>query len=426
MSEAIGTDSEDILLTELSNGLRVVTERMDSVRSVTMGCWVGVGSRDEAEQHAGSSHFLEHLLFKGSDTWSTRDISVAVDGVGGDMNAFTSREYTAYSFRVPHTAVDLAAELLGEVVSRPALNAEDLESERLVIHEELTMAEDTPDDLVHMELQRSLFPDHPLGEEVLGTSESISAMDAETVREFHQHWYRPANMVIAAAGMVDHDRLVDAMASAFGELDGGERPQRSAPSDDVRATYSVRKPVEQTHVALGWRGFGLADDRRYALSLANQILGGGLSSRLFHEIRERRGLAYSVFSNAASYSDAGIFTMYAGTSPEKADELLAVIDAEIAEVVAEGFTADELATAKGGVAGATMIGLEDSSSRMGRLGSNILLFDRVKEIDEAVAAIQRVELDELNDVARQVFSAERCLSVVGPGGSTGEEFAFGN
>ncbi len=414
MSESIGTSSEDIQLTELPNGLRVVTERMDSVRSVTMGCWVGVGSRDEADDHAGSSHFLEHLLFKGSDKWSTRDISIAIDGVGGDMNAFTSREYTAYSFRVPHIAVDLAAELLGEVISRPTLDADDLESERLVILEELTMAEDTPDDLVHMELQRSLFPDHPLGEEVLGTEESISAMNADTVRKFHRHWYQPANMVVSAAGLVDHDRLVDAMESAFGQLEGGDRPTREVPSEGVRPFCSTEKPVEQTHVALGWRGFGLDDERRFALSLANQILGGSLSSRLFHEIREKRGLAYSVFSSAASYSDAGILTMYAGTSPEKAVELLAVVDHEIAEVIENGFTPEELATAKGGVSGATMIGLEDSSSRMGRLGSNMLLFDRIKPIDEAVAAIERVDLDQLNEVARQVFSAERCVSLVGP------------
>lgn len=387
---------------------------MDSVRSVTLGCWVGVGSRDEAGHHAGSSHFLEHLLFKGSDRWSTRDISIAIDAVGGDMNAFTSREYTAYSFRVPHTAVDLAARLLGEVITRPSLDPDDLESERLVINEELTMAEDTPDDLVHMELQRSLFPDHPLGEEVLGTPESISAMTAETVREFHAHWYQPANMVIAAAGLVDHDRFVDEMAAAFGDLDGGHRPNRSVPEHAVREFCSTTKPVEQTHIALGWRGFGLDDERRFALSLANQILGGSLSSRLFHEIRERRGLAYSVFSSAASYSDAGILTMYAGTSPEKADELLAVVDHEVAEVISAGFTAEELATAKGGVAGATMIGLEDSSSRMGRLGSNMLLFDRVKPIDEAVEAINRVDLDQLNAVTQEVFSANRATSLVGP------------
>ncbi len=414
MSTSIGTSSEDIQLTELPNGLRVVTERMDSVRSVTLGCWVGVGSRDEAGHHAGSSHFLEHLLFKGSDQWSTRDISIAIDAVGGDMNAFTSREYTAYSFRVPHTAVDLAARLLGEVITRPSLDPDDLESERLVINEELTMAEDTPDDLVHMELQRSLFPDHPLGEEVLGNSESISAMTADTVREFHSHWYRPANMVIAAAGMVDHDQFVAEMQTAFAGLDGGARPTRSVPSEGVRGYCSTEKPVEQTHVALGWRGFGLDDDRRFALSLANQILGGSLSSRLFHEIRERRGLAYSVFSSAASYSDAGILTMYAGTSPEKADELLAVVDQEIAEVIENGFTPEELATAKGGVAGATMIGLEDSSSRMGRLGSNMLLFDRIKPIDEAVEAINRVDLDQLNAVATEVFSTQRATSLVGP------------
>ncbi len=416
MSESpVGVDSSgEVLLTELPNGLRVVTERMDSVRSVTLGCWVGVGNRDEPAQHAGSSHFLEHLLFKGSAQWSTRDLSVAIDGVGGDMNAFTSREYTAYSFRVPHTSLALAAELLGEVITRPTLDADDLESERLVIQEELTMAEDTPDDLVHMELQESLFPGHPLGREVLGSVDTIEHMTAETVRGFHGHWYQPANMVIAAAGLVDHQELVDAMSAKFAAQHGGERPARMQPDAGVRRVTAIDKPVEQTHVAFGWRGFGLDDERRFALSLANQILGGSLSSRLFHEIREKRGLAYSVFSSSSSYLDAGILTMYAGTSPEKTRELLDVVDAEIQELIDNGFTAEELATAKGGVSGATMMGLEDSSSRMGRLGSNILLFDRVKPLDEAVAAIERVDLDELNAVAAEVFSADRALSLVGP------------
>ena len=406
--------ADGVQLTELPNGLRVVTERMDSVRSVTLGCWVGVGNRDEDPVFAGSSHFLEHLLFKGTAEFTTRDLSIAIDGVGGDMNAFTSREYTAYSFRVPHTSAVLAAELLGAVVTRPSLDADDLESERMVIQEELTMAEDTPDDLVHMELQQSLFPGHALGSEVLGTVESIGSIQPETVRAFHKHWYQPANVVVAAAGLVDHDELVATMTAAFEGQSGGERPERAKPPTDLRLVAATDKAVEQTHISLGWRGFGLDDDRRYALSLANQILGGSLSSRLFHEIREKRGLAYAVFSSAASYSDTGIFTMYAGTSPDNTAELLEVIDQEVAEVIANGFTEDELATAKGGVAGATMMALEDSSSRMSRLGSNMLLFDRIKELDESVAAIERVSLDDLNEVAAEVFSAPHCVSLVGP------------
>ncbi|MEE9416237.1 MAG: pitrilysin family protein [Acidimicrobiales bacterium] len=401
-------------ITELPNGLRIVTERMDSVRSVALGCWVGVGNRDEPDSASGSSHFLEHLLFKGSDRWSSRELSAAIDGIGGDMNAFTSREYTAYSFRVPETGIELAADLLTEVIVRPRLSAEDIDSERLVIREELAMAEDAPDDLVHMELQESLFPAHPLGREVLGTAATIDAIDCESIRAFHNKWYRPSNMVVAAAGNVEHRAVVELFDAAFAGLEPGDRPIREAPVSGLRSSISREKAVEQSHVALGWRGFGLDDQRRHGLGLVNQILGGGLSSRLFHEVREVRGLAYAVFSSLAGYVDAGIFTIYAGTNPENTSELLDVVEAELAKIIAEGFTLEELEIAKGGVAGATMIGLEDSASRMGRLGASVLLRGRVAPLDELLERILAVDLDELNAIAAEVFDADHALSIVGP------------
>ncbi len=399
--------------TRLDNGITVVTEHVPGMRSVAVGCWIGVGSRDEPAQRAGASHFLEHLLFKGSARRDARQIAEAVDRVGGDFNAYTTKEYTAFYCRVPADSQQMAAELVTEVVAAPTFTAEHVEGERQVILEELAMSEDTPDDLVHSKLDEALFPEHPLGREVLGTIDSIEAMTVEDIRAFHAEWYRPTNLVVAAAGGVDHASLVAQVVATFGGHSGA-RPIRSRPELGPAGDVVVRKPTEQVQVALGWRGIAQDDADRFALALANQIIGGGLSSRLFQEIREKRSLAYAVYSGSSAYVDSGAFVVYAGCSPKRLGELLAVLDGELSALIAEGVTDQELDVARGGFEGATVLGLEDSGSRMSRLGSVQTIRGTVISVDEYLAAIDAVTVDDVNRVIRRVLSPPPTRSVVGP------------
>lgn len=399
--------------TTLDNGLRIVTEAMSSVRSASIGCWVGVGNRDETPDLAGASHFLEHLLFKGSPTRSAQEIAEQIDRTGGDLNAYTSKEHTAYQARVPDTRVDLAVDILCDVLANPGFTDDDVDGERLVILEELAQSEDLPDDLVHTALQESLFPEHSLGWEVLGTSATIEAMRADAIREFHRQWYQPANLVFAAAGNVDHDHLVERISTAFSSSDGGETPDRLAPGEGVRDDVQLERPTEQVHIAMGWRGVSYDDPDRYALAIANQVIGGGLSSRLFQEVREKRGLAYSVYSSMAAFTDAGTLTLYAGTAAERVDELLEVINTEIDDLVQNGLTPLELAVARDGFEGATLLGLEDSGSRMARIGTATSVRGYVPTIDSFVESIRAVTADDVDRVVARVLGGSRSRSAVG-------------
>ena len=294
--------TEDIRETRLPNGVRLVTERMPEARSVSLGVWVGVGGRDEPGELAGASHFLEHLLFKGTTTRSARQIAEEVDAVGGEMNAFTNREHTAYYTRLPAARVDLGLDVLGDVLTDPAFRPHEVEAERQVILEEILMNLDVPEDHVHTLLAEALFPAHPLGREVLGTRESVEAASRDEIAEFFGRWYRPRNLVVVAAGNLHHDHIVESFAATLGRLEGGERPVRTLPGVDVEPRVVLDDPTEQVHLAMGWRGVDHFDDDRYALSVANQILGGGMASRLFQQVREERGLCYSVYSWASTYA----------------------------------------------------------------------------------------------------------------------------
>ncbi|NNE72835.1 MAG: insulinase family protein [Acidimicrobiales bacterium] len=404
---------ERIQRTTLANGLEVVTEHMAGVRSASLGVWVGVGNRDEEASMAGASHCLEHLLFKGTDRWSARALAEAVDRTGGEVNAFTSKEYTAYHARVPDSEVTFALDLLCGVVKAPAFTAADLEAERLVILEELAASEDYPDDVAHTALQAALFPEHPLGWEVLGTAESIRGLQADTVHAFHQHWYQPVNLVFAAAGNVEHEQIVAGVTGAFGSSAPGVSPARRPPTLPTEQAVLIERPTEQTHVALGWPSLGHGDDDRFALAIANQVIGGGLSSRLFQEVREKRGLAYSVFSNQTGYRESGSFTVYAATAAERANELLAVLDHEIDDLIERGVTGDELALARAGFEGATLLGLEDSSSRMARLGTALTLRGYVPTIESFLDSLRAVTVDDVHRVITRVFSGPRVMSAVG-------------
>lgn len=406
----------DIERSEIGSGVRLVTERMPEARSVSVGMWFGVGSRDEPAAIAGASHFLEHLLFKGTAERSARSIALAVDAVGGEMNAYTSREHTAYYLRLPVTELRHGLELLADVVSAPAFRAEEFEAEREVILEELLMSEDTPDDIVMTMLYEHLFPSHPLGRETLGDHESVTAMTREHVAGFHAEWYRSRNLVVAAAGDLTHDAVAEALDGLFVDEPAGAAPRRRPPDQPIGRFLHVDRPIEQMHIAVGWRGLPLLDEDRYALWVANQVLGGGMSSRLFQEVRENRGLAYSVFSSPSSYSDAGSVVVYAGTSASRVDELLRVVDDVLGGFVAHGITDEEHRVAVGYLEGSMLLGLEDSGSRMARLGSSLTSRNEIVPVAEHVRRIRAVTPEHVRAVVQRIFAGPRIVSAVGPAG----------
>ena len=399
----------------LSTGPGVVSEWMPDAHSVSVGVWVTVGGRDEDPAIAGASHFLEHLLFKGTERRTARAIAELVDATGGDMNAFTSKEYTAYYARVPAGGQEMATSLLADVLRDPAIRAADVETERQVILEEIHLQADDPDDVVFGLLYEALFPEHPLGREVLGTESSVAAIDRDDIIGFHDHWYRAPNLVVAAAGAVDHDALVAQVAEAFSGRTGGAAPVRSAPVAEPVEAGRLTRPTEATHVAWGWLGLRRDDPRRHALALGIHVLGGGLSSRLFQTVREDHGLAYSVFSSMAGYADAGVVSVYAGTAPERADELQRVVAGQVAEVASNGITAAELAIARDGFEGSILLGLEDSGSRMSRLGASQSLLGRVVPLDEYVETLRAVTLEDVNAVMAEVLSPQPAVAIVGSG-----------
>jgi len=416
VDSAAGSALEGICRTTLDSGLRVVTEALPGLRSVTIGAWVGSGARDEDDEHAGASHFLEHLLFKGSSRRTARDIAEAIESVGGEMNAFTLHEQTVFSVRVPDTELDLALDIINDVVWRPAFRPDEVESERHVILEEIGMRDDTPDDLVHDLSAGTIFPDHPLGREVLGGEASIATMRRDAIADYHAAHYRPSNVVLSAAGNLVHDDLLRRVVPHL-PATGGDRPTRLHPDLGAPRALTVEsRATEQAHIVVGMRSLSQLDPDRYALAVLNQTLGGGMSSRLFQEIREQRGLAYSVFSYRSAYDETGVLAIYAGTSPERVHEALDLIDAELQRLVDEtGLPESDLAAAKGHLEGALTMSLETSSSRMRRIGGSELIEGEVPSIDEVVARIEAVTADDVARVVQRVVAgAPRSLTVVGP------------
>jgi predicted Zn-dependent peptidase len=409
--------TEGIRRTELASGLRVVTEALPALRSVAVGFWVGTGSRDESDEIAGSSHFLEHLLFKGTERRSAVEIAEAVESVGGDMNAFTAHELTAFYVRVPDEQLRLALEILSDIVWAPAFRPDEVESERQVILEEIRMRDDAPEDLVHEIFSNAMFPEHPIGRDVIGFPETVAAMGPEQIRAFHAEHYHPSNVVVAAAGNLEHDEVVALVEQGLVGAEG-KRPPRPAWSGGPapKALTVLERDTEQAHVVLGMRSIQRDDPDRYALTVLNQVLGGGMSSRLFQEVRERRGLAYSVYSFRAAYEETGSFAVAAGTAPERLDELISTLDAELARLATErGVTDRELAAAKGHLSGSLALSLESSSSRMHRLGRSELTMGEIPSLDELVAEVNRVETADVTRVVDRVLgNPERTLAVVGP------------
>jgi predicted Zn-dependent peptidase len=411
--------------TVLPGGLRVVTESMPGVRSATVGAWVGVGSRDETPELSGASHFLEHLLFKGTTSRSAMDISVELDTVGGEFNAFTTKEYTCFHARVLDVDLPLAVDVLGDMVTSSTLADPDVEAEREVILDEIAMHDDDPDDVVHNLYAEHAWRGQPLGLPIAGTVASISGLTRDQVAGYYRAHYRPENVVVAAAGNVDHDRVVEQVAAAFGRsgfLDDEERrplpPRRGGP---VRRTspgeVTRQRPFEQVNLVLGVNGLVRTDRRRYTLGVLNAVLGGGTSSRLFQEVRERRGLAYSVYSFASHFSDAGMFGVGVGCLPNRREEVLAVVRDQLELLAEKGLDADELARGQGQLRGGLVLSMEESGTRMSRIAKADLLYDELPGIDEVLRRIDAVTAEDVRVLAAELFAQPQTLAVVGPAGA---------
>jgi predicted Zn-dependent peptidase len=428
--------------TELPGGLRVLTERMPAVRSVTLGIWAGVGSRDETPRLAGASHYLEHLLFKGTKRRTARDIAEAMDAVGGETNAFTSKEYTCFYARTLDRDLPLAADILVDMLRSSRMASADVDAERTVILEEIGMHNDAPDDVVHDLFAEALFGGHPLGRPVLGTVDSITNMQRDAIVRYWRRHYVPGNLVVAAAGSLEHDRVVELVAEAFGEAGAGEPigpdrglsgrgrgrrraagsgseafgPREGRREPRVHGGVAVRrKPTEQAHVVLGTRGLSRSDPRRFALGVLNVAFGGGVSSRLFQEVREKRGLVYSIYSYAAQYTETGSFSVYAGAAPKRIHDVLAIIRDELERVVADGLTEAELERGKGHLEGSLVLGMEDTSGRMTRLGKSELTFGEILSVDEVIRRVDAVTDADVRAVAKEVLgTGPRALALIGP------------
>jgi predicted Zn-dependent peptidase len=403
----------------LPGGLRVITEALPAVRSAAFGIWVGIGSRDEDREHAGATHYLEHLLFKGTRQRTALDISSAMDAVGGELNAFTAKEYTCYYARVLDADLPLAINVLSDMVTSSLIAPRDVDAERGVILEEIAMNEDDPSDLVHEAFAAQLFGDTPLGRPILGTVDSINSISRDRIAEHYRARYTPDRLVIAAAGNLDHDQVVEMTSAAFGSaLDGTalpSPPRLSGPESGMgTGVRLLERPVEQANVVLGCAGLSRTDSRRFALGVLNAALGGGMSSRLFQEVREKRGLAYSVYSFSSQNADCGQWGIYAGCLPAKTEEVLAICQDEIAKVIDAGLTDEELERGKGQLRGSIVLGLEDPSSRMSRLGKSELVYPSLEPVDEILAEIGAVTHDQVRAVAADVLGQPKALAVVGP------------
>jgi predicted Zn-dependent peptidase len=397
----------------------VVTEYIPSVRSASVGVWVGVGSRDEGRSVAGAAHFLEHLLFKATPTRSAVEIAQAVDAVGGELNAFTTREHTCYYAHVLDTDLELAVDLVADVVLRGRCATEDVEVERDVVLEEIAMRDDDPEDSLGDVFLTAMFGDHPVGRPVIGSVESIETMTRAQLHSFHVRRYTPERMIVAVAGNIDHDVVLSLVRQHFGpRLEAGRTavaPRKGAGRVGGKPSLLVvDRDGEQTHVSLGVRTPGRHWGHRWALSVLNTALGGGLSSRLFQQIRESRGLAYSVYSTVDTFADSGALSVYAGCQPERFDEVIRVTTDVLEGVARDGITADECRIAKGSLRGGLVLGLEDSGSRMHRIGRSELNYGEHRTIDHTLAQIEAVTLEEVNAVAHQLLSRDYGAAVLGP------------
>ena len=420
--------------TVLPGGVRVLTEAMPGLRSATIGAWVGVGSRDETTGHHGSTHFLEHLLFKGTARRTAMDIATAFDAVGGESNAVTGKEHTCYYARVLDEDLPMAVDVLCDMMTSARLAVADVESERGVILEELAMNDDDPGDVVHERFAETVLGAHPLGRPIGGTPETIRAVGRDDIAEHYAEHYAAPGLVVTVAGGVDHDHVCELVMASLARsgwalpADGTPYPRRL--TDDAAGAVAdvpgsadpavpsrrvvVNRPTEQANIIIGTTSLTATDPRRYAMSVLNAVLGGGMSSRLFQVIREQRGLAYSVYSFASGYSDSGYFGLYAGCAPAKVDEVVSLLVSELRRLAADGVPEEELVRAHGQLSGGLVLGLEDTGSRMSRLGKAELVHGEYLGLDLALERIRAVSAADVQSLAQDLASRPLTLAVVGP------------
>lgn len=400
------------------NGIRVLTERMPNLRSVTMGFWIGVGSRDEPQELSGISHFIEHLLFKGTSRRTARRIAEEFDAMGGELNAFSAKEYTCYYSKVLDEKVEEAFEIMTDMLLRSRMLPRDVDAERKVILEEIAMHEDSPDDIIHDLFVSALWEAHPLGQSVLGHQNVIRTLAGEDITRFFGGYYRPENVVVAAAGNVDHDMIAGLVERLMDEGGGEEKRERHCVVPEIRPhTVVYNRPTEQAHIVLGTQGLPRRHPARFTLAVLDNILGGGMSSRLFQKIREERSLAYSVFTYHSMYVETGLVAVYAGTSPDNASTVLELIKEEIELILDKGITEEELERAKGHIKGNLVLSLEDSGSRMTRLGKSEICRGDLLTLDQLLSKIDSVSGDDIRQLTRELFGARKLVAtIIGPFG----------
>jgi predicted Zn-dependent peptidase len=401
--------------TTLPNGLRVITEHMPLVRSASIGLWVGVGSSHEASELRGISHCIEHMLFKGTRTRSARDLAEFMDSIGGNLNAFTDKESTCYHARVVDSSLGVTIDLLGDMFLNSLFDPAELRKEQQVILEEIRMYDDSPEEVAHDLFIRSVWAGSPLGDPTIGYERTVTAVTAEAIAQYMHERYTPDSVVLTAAGNVEHEAIAAQAQDLFGRMTGRNVAGDPPHPEFMPAGVAQRKDCEQVYVLFGVEGTSARDERRYALTLLDTILGGGMSSRLFHEIREKRGLAYSVYSSHNPYRKAGLLTIAASTSPKHAREVVALVRAELERMAHDGVSDAELARAKEHIKGGLLLSLESTSTRMLRLGRSELSVGRFVPASEIVERIEAVTKDEVEGLARTLFSPDRvALTVVGP------------
>ncbi len=400
----------------LPNGLMVITEAMPAVRSISLGIWLRVGSRQEAQNENGLSHFIEHMVFKGTERRSAEEIARAADAIGGHLDAFTSKEYTNFSIKVLDEHLERAFDILADLVRRPLFRSEEITKESRVIEEEIRMVEDIPDDLVHEMFTQSYWRGHALGRPILGTRRTVRSFSRRRVLDFYQRHYTPENLLVTAAGHLEHSRILDLVNAAFKDLSpNGSSPRQAPPTPHPHLRYRRKKELEQAHLCVGTEACSFADPKRYAMHILNAVLGGGMSSRLFQNIREKRGLAYSVFSSVNCYRDAGSLTVYAGIAPNNLRQTLDLILEEFHRLKSDPIPDDEFQRAKDYLKGSTLLGLESTGSRMSSLARHELYYGRYVSLDEIEASVDAVTQDQVLAIAREVFRPEAlAATVLGP------------
>src|ERR1700732_203264 len=410
------TEARDIRKHVLPNGLVVITETMTHVRAVSVGVWVRNGSRREVPEENGLAHFMEHMVFKGTERRSAEAIAREMDSVGGMLDAFTSKEQICFNAKVLDEHLPIAFDVIADLVLRPKFDSEDVKKERQVVLEEIKMDLDNPEYLLHEIFTRGFWPEHPLGRPILGTPETVKKFNRDALRQRFQHWFAPDRLVLSAAGNVKHEQVLELVEREFGSLNPSVVPEaHDAPSTHAPIHIESKRELEQVHVCIGVPSVPLADERRFAVAVMKHLLGGGMSSRLFQNIREKQGLAYAVFSELTPYSDAGMMTVYAGTAKETVGQVIDLVIREFRDLKQRLVSEEELLRAKNHLKGSLMLSLESTSARMSNLARQELYFRRFYSLDEILAGIETVTREEIQAIAREFFRPEQiAVTALGP------------